>query len=138
VHHLPGIRQLVLGYLQGHPQTRLRLTAPALGHTSSFKRHVIEATGGRALARAPQAQAQALNHSLLGIYSFQVTDYRSLMQHWLTQAPASGGLLMCHPGKGTEPGDAIGPARLREWHYLASRDFADDLAAAGVELHFVN
>ncbi len=134
VHQLPGIRGLVLAQLAAHPATRLRLTAPALGPAAGFKRWLIAASGGRALAREPQAQQHAANRVLLGAYNFGTPHYRSLMQCWLEQLPRRGGLLMCHPAEGIEAGDPIGAARQREWQYLASDAFADDLAVADVWL----
>jgi hypothetical protein len=67
------------------------------------------------------------------------------MLRWLAAAPASGGLLFCHPAATADstldigvpdPGapDAIAPARLREAAYLGSSSFAEDLATAGITL----
>jgi predicted glycoside hydrolase/deacetylase ChbG (UPF0249 family) len=55
------------------------------------------------------------------------------MQGWLLGAPA-GGLIMCHPARHAEPGDAIGPARAQEFAYLHSDAFAQALAQAGAQL----
>ena len=48
-------------------------------------------------------------------------------------APA-GSLIMCHPARQAEAGDAIGQARAQEYAYLRSTQFADALAEAGVQL----
>ena len=157
VHHLPGVRQALLRWLQAQPQpTPVRSTA-RLGQPSfGIKRWVIERSGGRALAlalAAPGGPHRLLSNSLLlGMYDFKA-DYRPLMQGWLAQVPAEGALLFCHPGGPSSQGDAalssqgdvglssqgdaalfdpIAEARVRELAYLASDRFAADLAAAGV------
>ena len=157
VHHLPGVRQALLRWLQAQPQpTPVRSTA-RLGQPSfGIKRWVIERSGGRALAlalAAPGGPHRLLSNSLLlGMYDFKA-DYRPLMQSWLAQVPAEGALLFCHPGGPSSQGDAalssqgdvglssqgaaalfdpIAEARVRELAYLASDRFAADLAAAGV------
>jgi predicted glycoside hydrolase/deacetylase ChbG (UPF0249 family) len=134
VHHLPGIRVLVLQQLASHPSTRIRMTAPAVGTEAGLKRWLIEVSGGQTLARNPRALQQAANRVLLGVYDFRQANYRSLMQRWLAQVPARGGLLLCHPAQGIHASDPIGRARDREWQYLSSVAFADDLAAANVRL----
>jgi hypothetical protein len=144
VHHLPGVRGLLLDWLQRQPvPTPVRSTAHLAGPGPGFKRWVIERSGGRALARAllRQTVPHALPHNrlLLGAYDFLATDYRALMRAWLAQVPAAGGLLFCHPGRPTvgaanEAPDPIAAARQRELAYLAGDDFPRDLAAAGVVL----
>ena len=134
VHHLPGVRGLLLAWLQRHP-VPVRSTARLGGPGDALKRRVIEYSGGRALGRALAARGLPHNRLLLGAYDFQAA-YRPLMQAWLAQVPERGGLLFCHPGQalaGDAP-DAIGAARQRELAYLAGPDFAHDLADAGVML----
>lgn len=135
VHHLPGVRELVLEAARRlAPRPAVRATAPLLGPGYGFKRQVIMGTGGRALARALRREGVAHQAALLGAYGFEPqADYRTLMRGWLAQVPAQGALLFCHPG---EPGgsDAIALARGRELAYLASDDFAADLRAARVRL----
>jgi predicted glycoside hydrolase/deacetylase ChbG (UPF0249 family) len=138
VHHLPGIRVLVLDWILRQPQPRtLRSTGRVCGPGYRLKRLAIEWTGGRALARMLARQREVShNTSLLGVYDFEEPDYRRLMQAWLARVPADGGLIFCHPGR-RSPGvvrDAIAAAREREWAYLGSDAFAADLQAAGVEL----
>ena len=148
VHHLPGVRGLLLDWLQRQPQpTPVRSTAQLAGPGHGFKRWVIARSGGRALARAlsRQTQPHRLPHNrlLLGAYDFEAADYGALMQAWLAQVPEQGGLLFCHPGRPSagdapslspEAPDPIAAARQREWAYLAGPDFPRDLAAAGVVL----
>ena len=143
VHHLPGVRGLLLDWLARQPQpVAVRSTAAVAGPGPAFKRWVIERSGGRALGRllAQHNLPHNLPHNslLLGAYGFDA-DYRPLMQAWLAQVPEGGALLFCHPGKpsadaGRDAPDAIAGARLRELAYLAGDDFLADLAAAGVVL----
>ena len=137
VHHLPGVRPLVLALAQRHA-IALRSTGTVLGPGDGFKRWVIERSGGRALTRQARARGLRHNSALLGAYDFIDPDYRSRMRGWLRSVPAAGGLLFCHPGaadatSNSRP-DPILEARLREAAYLGSDDFIADLAEAGVTL----
>ena len=135
VHHLPGVRDIVLAGVAGAPQSvAVRSTAHLPGPGSAVKRAVIAFSGGRALERALRAHGVPHNTMLLGAYDFRGADYRSRMQAWLQAVPAQGGLLFCHPARSGEPGDPIGAARVREAAYLRSVDFREDLRAAGVSL----
>jgi predicted glycoside hydrolase/deacetylase ChbG (UPF0249 family) len=138
VHHLPGVRNLVLERLRREThKPALRSTGLVRGPGFLFKRLAIEWTGGRALARALARQRGiAYNTALLGVYDFAQPDYRALMRGWLARLPAGGGLIFCHPGQRSPEAahDPIAAAREREWAYLASDDFAADLQAADVRL----
>lgn len=135
VHHLPGLRGLVLEVAANvSPRPALRATGRVLGPGFALKRAVIEATGGWALTRELRRRAWPHNPALLGVYDFRATDYGALMRRWLARVPPEGALLFCHPGARPDPGDPIAAARGRERAYLASDAFANDLAAAGVSL----
>lgn len=137
VHHLPGVRQVVLA---GTPRSvAVRSTGCVRGPGNRLKRLLIEGTGGRALQQRLREQGRPHNAVLLGVYGFQATtDYRRRMQGWLAAAPAQGGLLFCHPadsdGRGPDAHDPIAAARRHEAAYLGSTAFVDDLDAAGVML----
>ena len=136
VHHLPGIRDLVLGALEtdraAAQSTAIRNTGHVVGPGHAVKRMLIERTGGRQLQTLLEAKNIRHNAALLGVYDFRDADYRRLVQAWLAAAPPRGGLVFCHPNRGRAGGeDAIADARLREASYLASAAFADDLAGAG-------
>ena len=137
VHALPLIRGLVLDAAEHmRPVPAVRNTGRVLGPGFAFKRRVIEFCGGRDLTRELVQRELAHNAVLLGVYDFSDTDYRALMQAWLTQVPAEGALLFCHPGEAQNggPPDAIAAARVRELAYLESPAFMQDLAQAGVVL----
>jgi hypothetical protein len=118
------------------PLPAVRSTGQLLGPGFDVKRWLIEATGGRALARELKRRVLAHNGVLLGAYDFTEPDYRSLMLRWLQALPAHGGLLFCHPAQGSDPAadDPIAAAREREWSYLDSDAFVDDLQRADVTL----
>ena len=137
VHHLPGVRGIVLEAVERmRPMPAVRNTGRVLGPGWRIKRLLIGATGGRALLHQLARRGIAHNPALSGVYDFEATDYRALMQRWLAAIPAEGALLFCHPGAGSTAADVdpIAAARVREWNYLRSAGFTDDLAAADVTL----
>ena len=138
VHHLPGVRDIVLaGAARFRAPPAFRNTGRVVGPGAAFKRRVIEASGGRALEAMLRRRGLRHNRVLLGAYDFR-GDYRHRVVAWLAAAPAEGGLLFCHPSAAVpsakDGSDAIADARRREAAYLASDAFAGDLAAAGVSL----
>jgi len=133
IHDLPGIRPLVVAYVKSHADTMwLRNTGHIDGKAYRFKRTVIEMTGGRALQKNIRANKLKSNAVLLGVYDFARTDYRGLMQAWLQRLPNNSGLIFCHPGKLATAAGAnhMAACRHREWQYLASDAFAEDLEQA--------
>lgn len=142
VHHLPGVREAVLATLDALPTPpTVRSTGHLAGPGGHLKQRVIEATGGRALDDALRARRWPRNPVLLGAYGLRPdADYPALMRAWLAlavaRAPAAdpadpkAPLLFCHPATSAPPDDPIGPARLREFAWLAGDGFAADLAAA--------
>jgi chitin disaccharide deacetylase len=131
VHHLPGVRELMLAELP--PDTFVRSSGRVAGPGFGFKRWLIERTGGRVLEAALRHGGWRHNAVLLGAYDFAEPHYRGLVRAWLREMPARGALLFCHPGP-CEAGDAIGRAREREHRYFASEAFLDDLAEHGAAL----
>lgn len=137
VHHLPGVRQIVLTLAEHvRPTPAVRSTGRVLGPGFGLKRWLIERTGGRTLERQLTQRVLAHNPALLGAYDFVDLDYRALMRRWLVELPPQGGLLFCHPGEPAGAGsqDPIAAARVRELAYLGSPEFTADLAGANVRL----
>jgi chitin disaccharide deacetylase len=135
VHHLPVVRDVfVRAVLDMKVEVAVRSTARPLGPRSEVKRALIARSGGMTLERLLQRHTIRHNRWLLGVYDFEVMDYRGLMQGWLANLQFDGGLLFCHPGAADPQPDAIAPARSRELAYLSSAAFEDDLAAAHVSL----
>ena len=133
-HALPGIRDLVLG------ETALRapgawirdctdrlsamLARPFTGKAIGSAWH------SRGLRRAAAAIGLATNDSFAGHYDFS-GDYRALFPRFLRK-PGATHLVMCHPGAGARPGDAIAAARCREAEALRNWSIADMAAARGL------
>ena len=137
VHHLPGVRDILLDLLTDGGSRKappaVRNTGHVVGPGHAMKRMLIEQTGGEALQRLLRERGLRHNDALLGVYDFRGDGYRGLMRGWLAAAPASGGLVFCHPNHAEAIAtDPIGEARRREAAYFAGAAFADDLAEAGV------
>jgi predicted glycoside hydrolase/deacetylase ChbG (UPF0249 family) len=104
---------------------------------SGFKAQVISTMGASDLSDWATAKGWPQVGPLFGAYAFDgnLDDYARRMQGWLADLPADApALLMCHPAVSAQADDAIGPARKREFAYLASDDFVRHLSDAGVRL----
>lgn len=141
VHHLPGVRDVLLQALAPRADIRIRHTGRVKGPGFAVKRLLIEGTGGKALGRQLEALGRHANTELMGVYEGTKANYRQLMQRWLAALPASGGLVFCRPataGAETGPASAAGDPALaageHEFAYLRSPEFLSDLQAAGVRL----
>ena len=100
-----------------------------------LKARVISGMGSEGLHRWAQQQGWPTIGPLLGAYGFDgnLEDYAAHMQSWLRHLPADQeALIMCHPAVSAQADDDIGPARKREFAYLASDDFVQHLSDAGV------
>ncbi len=100
-----------------------------------LKARVISRMGAAPLRKWAQQQAWPTVGPLFGAYGFdgQVDDYAHQMQGWLADLPANHtALIMCHPAVSAQADDEIGPARKREFAYLASPDFVQHVSDAGV------
>ncbi|MDO8248874.1 MAG: ChbG/HpnK family deacetylase, partial [Rhodoferax sp.] len=137
VQQFAGIREALVQALASRYGARLpylRISrAPPGG--ADLKSRVIAAMGASALERIAVTSGATCATALLGIYDFTGTEahYAGRMDGWLRAAPA-GSIIMCHPALATEPGDAIGAARAREFAYLSGADFPTALANARVQL----
>lgn len=139
VHQFPGIRQVVLDEYEKRLRpngTYVRTTFPALSLKKyQYKIKILALTGGRALHSQLTALAIPHNRSFGGVYNFaKDVNYRDLFRQWLALA-SDKTLIMCHPGEGEMPEDAIGYARVKELAYFLSDDFLRDCEAFGVHLH---
>ena len=137
VHHLPGIRDIVLAAVARSPSTTaVRNTGLVHGPGFGVKRALIAGTGGRALKRDLVERGVPHNPMLIGVYDFVPGSYRRWMKGWLAGVPAEGALLFCHPGAsdGGDVIDAIANARGPEADYLSSNAFTDDLLEARLSI----
>jgi len=102
-----------------------------------LKAQVISAMGAQALQDWAHAHDWPTVSLLLGAYGFDgdLAGYAKHMQTWLAALPADQtAVLMCHPAVSAQADDEIGPARYREFAYLASSDFVQHLQDARVRL----
>ena len=102
-----------------------------------LKARVISAMGAQALHDWAQAHHWPTVSPLLGAYGFEgdLASYAQRMQVWLAALPADQtAVLMCHPAVSAQADDEIGPARHREFAYLASDDFVQHLRETRVRL----
>lgn len=139
VQQFDGIRQALVQALSSRygsstvkPYLRVSRPAPRM---SDLKSRIIAAMGANAIEKIACQANLSCSKALLGIYNFSdsPTRYAQLMKSWL-QGASAGSLIMCHPARQAETGDAIGQARAQEYAYLRSAQFADALAQAGVQL----
>ncbi|MFT6589860.1 MAG: putative glycoside hydrolase/deacetylase ChbG (UPF0249 family) [Rhodoferax sp.] len=142
VQQFAGIRQALVQALvarYGAPASGVRLPYLRISRappgSADLKSRVISAMGAQALERLAAQAGIAVASTLSGVYNFAGTParYVELMAGWLAGAPA-GSIIMCHPACATEPVDAIGAARLREFSYLRSAEFAAALVQSQVRL----
>jgi predicted glycoside hydrolase/deacetylase ChbG (UPF0249 family) len=139
VQQFAGIREALvqaLAHRYGTQDTRpyLRISRAPHGQ-ADVKSRVIAAMGASALEKMAASAQLSCASALSGIYDFSGSPkcYAQLMNRWLNTAPHAS-IIMCHPARLNEPGDAIGPARAQEFAYLMSDEFPAALAQAGVQL----
>lgn len=139
VQQFAGIREALIDVLREAIQRRwagavpyLRISRAPAGQ-ADVKARIIAAMGAQDLQRLASVTGVRVAPALAGIYNFEgdVPAYAQQMHHWLVTTPHHG-IIMCHPAQGAAPNDPIGAARDREFHYLASPDFARALVDAGV------
>lgn len=138
VHQFPGIREVVLEVYKQRVEGKkayIRSTYPLISlKPYQFKTNIIALTGGRALHSALMDSKIPRNAFFSGVYDFDKdANYRSLFRQWLALLPPNT-LMMCHPGAGDMPGDAIAQARVNEFHYLISDAFVADCLEFGVDV----
>lgn len=138
VHQLPGVRDIVVAALEArYPASRpwLRRTRRLPGLPAARKSWLIQALGDAGLHRLASGRGYRQNEHLLGVYDFEgdTGRYLALLDRWL-RAARDGDLLVCHPATRTPAGDAIGPARRREYEVLAGPAFGDLVAREGLRI----
>lgn len=133
-HALPGIRDIVLfETARRAPHAWVRDCFDRVGAMLSrpFAGKAIgSAYHSRGMRRAAARYRLRCNDSFAGHYDFS-SDYRILFPRFLRR-PAGMHLVMCHPGAGMRPGDAIAAARPREADALRTWSIADMAAESGL------
>jgi len=140
VHMLPGIRDHVLVRATQLGATVRVLRAPPLARLvrqpASLKALAL-AIMGRVLSRGALRRGIAANSEFRGVRSFGETlPYRNLFIRMLAGA-RDGCMIMCHPGlvdAVLTSRDSVTLPREAEYRYLASEEFARDLAASHLRL----
>lgn len=129
VHHLPVVREVLLEALEdrygaGKSSIGLRICAPR--RWRGAKAAIIAATGAGSLARLAAKERHPVNSDFAGVYDFApAADMPTLWEGWVAGLKGSFPLIMCHAATGNEPApdDPIRQARLREFEWLASKEF---------------
>jgi predicted glycoside hydrolase/deacetylase ChbG (UPF0249 family) len=133
VQQFAGIREALVQALNSRypgAEPYLRISRATPGQ-ADMKSRIISGMGANTLETIAKNVDIRRAKALSGIYDFAGNEaaYAQRMAHWLHTTPASG-IIMCHPAQGLAEGDAIGPARVREFTYLASPAFAAALCQA--------
>ncbi|MBI3707927.1 MAG: ChbG/HpnK family deacetylase [Proteobacteria bacterium] len=141
VHQLPVVRDVVIDVVcRRLPDAYLRIcdepASAILRRGVAPLRAMTISLLGRRLRRLARRHGIAANRRFAGVHDFSGRDpFPALCRRFLADSPA-GFLVMCHPGTG-EAGrstDPIAAHRVREFEYLSSGEFVDDLAHAGCSL----
>ncbi len=139
IQQFPGIREALVQVLlerYGNSSARPYLRISKLPRDQAdVKARIIAAMGAEPLRHLANLSGVPCAPALTGIYDFgdRPLSYAQRMNDWLRTSP-EGTLLMCHPAQGVEAHDAIGPAREREYRYLAGGEFQQQLKARGIQL----
>lgn len=133
-HALPGIREIVLAEVARRaPKAWVRDCSDRLSAMLArpfFGKAIASAWQCRGLRADAAAHGLACNDSFAGHYDF-AGDWPALFPKFLRR-PRSVHLVMCHPGSGHRPGDAIAAARPLEAQALRGWSIADMAAAEGL------
>ena len=133
-HALVAVLKRRYGNLSPRPWLRVsQVSQPGL------KAKVISVMGSTSFQKSADRMDWPTVGPLMGAYGFDgsMDDYAQHMQGWLANLPdASQGpaIIMCHPAASAQADDVIGPARTREFAYLAGHDFVQHLVDAGVRV----
>ncbi len=133
VHQLRPVRNALLRVLRdryGDHPPYVRSVVPL--RPRGTKAAIVAGLGARPLLRRLEEGGFPHNPDFAGVYDLSArSDFPGLLRGWLGDL-ADGGLVMCHPGL---PGEGpVAAARGAEMRHLESERFADDCAAAGVQL----
>lgn len=137
VHAFPGIRTAIINELQqryGNNQPWIRdPITPLTNHDALIKSLIIRTLHLGFRHKLDKSKNTKTNIGFAGLYSLiPDADFPAMMVKWLTQLPHNG-LIMCHPADKTSQ-DEHAQARIREYDYLASDQFADTLEQLNISL----
>lgn len=141
VHQFSGVRQCLVAELQARyagDMPWLRSTRPP-APVADRKARGIALLGDRPLRALARSAGITVSGYLVGVYDFGAGSaprraaYVQRMKSWLQAGPA-GSVFMCHPATQAPAADPIALARIMEYGYLASDEFAADLREANIAL----
>ena len=134
-HVLPRIRSMVLEQTSIYaPNAWIRDCydrLPAIAARPYRLKAIGSALHSAGLRRAASRYGLKCNSGFSGHYDFQ-SNYSDLFPAFLAK-PGKTHLIMCHPGAGAAPGDAIAGARVREADALRKLPIADMAQRHGLE-----
>lgn len=124
-HVLPGIREIVLlTAAQRSPSCWVRSCEESLA--SLIRRGVDRGRALRSavLSRGMRASTRALglraNDGFAGLYDLRdPLNYHRRLPRFMDHASGPNHLVICHPARAADSGDAIGPARVAEYDFLS-------------------
>lgn len=141
VHQFSGVRQCLVAELQARYAGNLpwlRSTRPP-APVADRKARGIALLGDRPLRALARSAGIGVSDYLVGVYDFgagsapQRAAYVQRMKSWL-QAGPHGSVFMCHPATHAPADDPIALARIMEYGYLGSEEFAAALREADIRL----
>lgn len=142
VHQLPVIRDVLIKLYQSQSVTDFfRQTCNGVSDFFSGKsfpkQSLIALLGGYAFKRRLGQHSIKTNTSFAGIYNFNKSgNYRDFFNEFLSKSRHEG-LIMCHPGaESNDKSDPLYKNRVREFDYLNSDKFIQDLHAKNFYLIF--
>lgn len=128
VHQFPVIRDSLFKVLASrYPGKRFGLRNTVPSSWRGCKATVIAQLGGPRLRTLADQAGHWYNIDFCGVYDFsERSDLRRLWRGWLSCISPHGCLFMCHPAFESERLiDEIGAARIREFHFMNSQQFAE-------------
>lgn len=135
VHQFPQIRTALKNVLKSIPASeQILLRNTHSPKWQGLKAFIIETLGAKAFTHEFGASQFAFNHDFLGVYGLNDTSkLKKYWRNWLEKASNQGALIMCHPSQKFDAKDPIGKARVGEFDWLGSDEFAHMLSEMNIE-----
>ncbi|HSW71381.1 MAG TPA: ChbG/HpnK family deacetylase, partial [Gammaproteobacteria bacterium] len=143
IHQLPQVRKALLQVYERSLRDKkvyLRSVARMVkgrDFGTALKQKLIYCCGALGFQKLLKQEAIPHNTDFAGVYSFsEAVAYPRILQHFLENIKDKG-LIMCHPAleQKRSSKDPIAFARVQEYNYLASEDFARACHTLGIQLH---
>lgn len=141
VHLLPGVREALMEEILKRYKSKniyvrncVEPTLVCIKRGIGARKALLLSAMGRGFARLAQNAGIAMNVGFSGIHDFADVDFRPRMQRFLRDTGARP-LIHVHPGHvddALKKIDSLTTPREREFSYLSSDAFIEDLANAGI------